>query len=67
MERRLAYVGITRAKQELYLTNTRTRLMFGSTTHNAPSRVLGGIPDDLAGKTGVTSYSSYRRSAEGEP
>ena len=63
-ERRLAYVGITRAKQELYLTNTRTRLMFGSTTHNAPSRFLGEIPDDLTEKTGVTSYSSYRRSAE---
>ena len=62
-ERRLAYVGITRAKQELYLTNTRTRLMFGSTTHNAPSRFLGEIPDDLTEKTGVTSYSSYRRSA----
>ena len=66
-ERRLAYVGITRAKQELYLTNTRTRLMFGSTTHNAPSRFLGEIPDDLTEKTGVTSYSSYRRSAEDEP
>ena len=56
-ERRLAYVGITRAKQELYLTNTRTRLMFGSTTHNAPSRFLGEIPDDLTEKTGVTAYS----------
>ena len=66
-ERRLAYVGITRAKQELYLTNTRTRLMFGSTTHNAPSRFLGEIPDDLTEKTGVTAYSSFRRSAEDEP
>lgn len=66
-ERRLAYVGITRAKQELYLTNTRTRLMFGSTTHNAPSRFLGEIPDDLTEKTGVTAYSSFRRSAEVEP
>lgn len=63
-ERRLAYVGITRAKQELYLTNTRTRLMFGSTTHNAASRFLGEIPGELTEKTGVTSYSSFRRSAE---
>ncbi len=63
-ERRLAYVGITRAKQELYLTNTRTRLMFGSTTHNAASRFLGEIPDELTEKTGVTSYSSFRRSGE---
>lgn len=66
-ERRLAYVGITRAKQELYLTNTRMRLMFGSTTHNAPSRFLGEIPEDLTEKTGVTAYSSFRRSAEEEP
>ena len=66
-ERRLAYVGITRAKQELYLTNTRMRLMFGSTTHNAPSRFLGEIPEELTEKTGVTAYSSFRRSAEEEP
>ena len=66
-ERRLAYVGITRAKKKLYLTNTRTRLMFGSTTHNSPSRFLGEIPEDLIEKTGVTSYSSYKSSAENEP
>ncbi len=66
-ERRLAYVGITRAKQELYLTNTRMRLMFGSTTHNPPSRFLGEIPAELTGKTGVTAYSSFKRSAEEEP
>lgn len=61
-ERRLAYVGITRAKQKLYLTNTRTRLMFGSTSHNPPSRFLSEIPEELTEKTGVTSYSSYGRS-----
>lgn len=66
-ERRLAYVGITRAKKQLYLTNTRTRLMFGSTTHNPPSRFLGEIPQSLTEKTGVTSYSSFKRSAESEP
>lgn len=66
-ERRLAYVGITRAKKKLYLTNTRTRLMFGSTTHNPPSRFLGEIPQTLTERTGVTSYSSFKRSAESEP
>ncbi len=66
-ERRLAYVGITRAKQKLYLTNTRTRLIFGSTSHNPPSRFLGEIPSELCEKTGVTSYSSFKRSAESEP
>lgn len=66
-ERRLAYVGITRAKQELYLTNTRTRLMFGSTTHNPPSCFLAEIPPELTHKTGVTSYTSFVRSDEDEP
>lgn len=36
-ERRLAYVGITRAKERLYLTHARTRMLYGSTSHNAPS------------------------------
>ncbi len=46
-ERRLAYVGITRAKNRLYLTNTQTRLLFGSTSHNRPSRFLNEIPREL--------------------
>jgi len=66
-ERRLAYVGITRAKQNLYLTNARTRLMFGSTTHNAPSRFITEIPDELTEKTGVSSYTSFKKSAEDGP
>ena len=39
-ERRLAYVGITRAKERLYLTHARTRMLYGSTSHNAPSPFL---------------------------
>ena len=66
-ERRLAYVGITRAKKMLYLTNARTRLMFGSTTHNPQSRFVNEIPSKLIKETGVTSYTSFRRSAEEEP
>ncbi len=66
-ERRLAYVGITRAKERLYLTNARTRLIFGSTSHNPPSRFLNEIPSSLTQKTGVTSYSSFKKSAESEP
>lgn len=66
-ERRLAYVGITRAKEKLYLTNTRTRLIFGSTSHNPQSRFINEIPSELTEKTGVTSYSSFKRSAESEP
>ena len=45
-ERRLAYVGITRAKKILYLLNTRSRMIFGSTRYNQPSRFLKELPDD---------------------
>lgn len=51
-ERRLAYVGITRAKQKLYLTKTKSRMLFGSTTYNKESRFVSEIPDDLLEKTG---------------
>jgi DNA helicase-2/ATP-dependent DNA helicase PcrA len=46
-ERRLAYVGITRAEQQLFLTYARMRTLFGRTTVNAPSRFLDEIPDSL--------------------
>lgn len=46
-ERRLAYVGITRAKEKLYLTKTRSRMLFGSTSYNKTSRFLNEIPDEL--------------------
>ncbi len=43
-ERRLAYVGITRAKKNLYLSCAKSRTMFGKTLHNRPSRFLGELP-----------------------
>ena len=46
-ERRLCYVGITRAKQYLYLTCAKKRTIFGSTSYNAISRFIGEIPEDL--------------------
>ncbi len=46
-ERRLCYVGITRAKQQLFLTYCRERMMYGSTQSNPPSRFIFEIPDDL--------------------
>ncbi len=46
-ERRLAYVGITRAKQYLYLTCAKQRTIFGSTTCNKISRFVGEIPKEL--------------------
>lgn len=46
-ERRLFYVGITRAKQYLYLTCAKRRTIFGSTSYNAISRFVKEIPEDL--------------------
>ena len=46
-ERRLAYVGITRAMQELYLTYAESRRLHGQDTYNRPSRFLLEIPQDL--------------------
>ena len=45
-ERRLAYVGITRAKKCLYITNAKSRMLFGKTTRNMPSRFVKEIPDE---------------------
>ncbi len=45
-ERRLAYVAITRAKRHLDITNASTRMLYGSTTRNLPSRFLREIPED---------------------
>ena len=46
-ERRLCYVGITRARERLYLTNAWSRMLFGSTQYNPPSRFLKEIPEQL--------------------
>lgn len=49
-ERRLAYVGITRAKKNLYLINSESRMLFGHTTRNRPSRFLNELPEQLIEK-----------------
>ena len=46
-ERRLCYVGITRAMRKLYLTHARTRAMYGGREWNVPSRFLAEIPAEL--------------------
>ena len=51
-ERRLAYVGITRAKEKLFIVKTRERMLFGSTTRNRESRFVQEIPQNLVEKTG---------------
>ena len=51
-ERRLAYVGITRAQDRLYLTSAWQRMLFGGSSYNPPSRFLQEIPDTLITKAG---------------
>ncbi|MDR1116773.1 MAG: UvrD-helicase domain-containing protein [Oscillospiraceae bacterium] len=47
-ERRLCYVGITRARQSLYILHARQRMLFGKTSYNQPSRFIGEIPENCA-------------------
>ncbi|MGH2702027.1 MAG: UvrD-helicase domain-containing protein, partial [Actinomycetota bacterium] len=62
-ERRLCYVGVTRAMRKLYLTHARTRAMYGGREWNVPSRFLGEIPpeltdqEDAEGAPSITSWS----------
>ena len=60
-ERRLAYVGITRAKEKLYLLKTRERMLFGSTTHNRESRFVTEIPSSLTERTGNENTFAARQ------
>ena len=57
-ERRLCYVGITRARERLYLTNAWCRTLWGSTQYNPPSRFLKEIPEEL-----MTMVEGGRRSS----
>ncbi len=51
-ERRLAYVGITRAQDRLYLTSAWQRMLFGGSSYNPPSRFLQEVPEGLLAKAG---------------
>ena len=52
-ERRLAYVGITRAEKVLFLTNANSRLLFGRTSYNRPTRFINEISSDLLSYQGL--------------
>jgi DNA helicase-2/ATP-dependent DNA helicase PcrA len=67
-ERRLAYVGITRAKRQLYLTHARTRLLFGGRDWNMRSRFVDEIPveftdQDEGALTGPAAAATWGGSA----
>ena len=61
-ERRLAYVGLTRARERLYLTRASTRFMFGTPTYNAPSRFFSEIPEQLMERKSQTFTPKVRSS-----
>ena len=61
-ERRLAYVAVTRAKKELFLINTDSRMIFGRTESRQPSRFANEIPQsarDIECVSGKGSYTAY--------
>ena len=66
-ERRLAYVGITRAKEKLYITNAYSRLLYGRTTSNPSSRFINEINADLIMQPAGQSLSRTANQAEALP
>jgi DNA helicase-2/ATP-dependent DNA helicase PcrA len=66
-ERRLCYVGMTRARERLYLLNARRRHLFGQEQYNQPSRFLRDIPGELIEDGGGESAFSRRGEALPRP
>ncbi len=60
-ERRLAYVGITRARKKLYITNAYSRMLYGSTNRNRESRFLSEIPKEYCNISKAQSLYAYNR------
>ena len=60
-ERRLCYVGITRAQERLYLCHAWSRTLFGSTDYYPPSRFLNEIPEELVHTVGREAAASRPR------
>jgi DNA helicase-2/ATP-dependent DNA helicase PcrA len=64
-ERRLCYVGLTRAEERLYLCHAWSRMMFGTTDYRPPSRFLDEIPAELIANSGEERSGRGRRSSSG--
>ena len=64
-ERRLCYVGLTRARRRLYLVRSRTRMLYGMSSHNGPSRFLKEIPLDLTSNVRHRERNARRESMDG--
>ncbi|MCL2754007.1 MAG: UvrD-helicase domain-containing protein [Defluviitaleaceae bacterium] len=65
-ERRLCYVGITRARKQLYITHAARRMHNGQTNYNPPSRFLGEIPHELVDNEGMKSNSVNKTTSHRE-
>ncbi len=63
-ERRLCYVGITRAKKRLYITRAKSRTLFGRTAYNPPSRFLEEIPETLLECESERAVKTYIENGE---
>jgi DNA helicase-2/ATP-dependent DNA helicase PcrA len=63
-ERRLCYVGITRARERLYLCHAWSRMLFGTTNYYPPSRFLSEIPEELVSMLGSTRGSGAGRRSD---
>ncbi len=66
-ERRLCYVGVTRAKERLYVTHAWRRTLWGSTTANLPSRFLAEVPAELVEDVGVLGSGALTARAAPRP
>lgn len=62
-ERRLCYVGITRARKRLWLTHARSRMLYGRTSYNSPSRFLAELPEDCVERVESEQLVAQRRAA----
>lgn len=59
-ERRICYVAITRAEEQLFITHATSRMLFGRSQSNLPSRFLREIPEELLNNTSRTSAQSHK-------
>lgn len=64
-ERRLCYVGMTRAKEELYMLHAASRMLYGSTQHNPPARFLSEISGESVEETSIGFSSNIFSSTAG--
>ncbi len=65
-ERRLCYVGITRAEEKLYISCAKSRMMFGTTNRNHVSRFMKDIPDGLLEEHDLSTFGGYSYSPSEE-